>query len=316
MAEPSGSALSRSPVSASFPNPLPGGRSNTPSIISSRMTDIASDDGGDDGQKEGGLRPGTATSTNAPHRPGSSLSSHTRPSTARSPPRRGLGAPGSLNALRGGGTTLGMGGMNADLSRPGTSNSKTSRTHITNLASQAFFNPMSSQRLQAQRSARPSKRNLPLQSEPRPQTATSTRRNSLTSNPTEYPTTVLRDEHPLPPPTRGTEFSTDNDRMTSASPDGKYTFRSYGGSERPLKQSLNGTMDSRAPQNMTGSEDTQSLVKPTAPIDDSKGYNYQFFAGNTIFFLRGRAQNTRDRPINLASAVLVIAPSILFLIFS
>ena len=244
------------------------------------------------------------------------MSSQTRPPTATSPVRRGLGSPGSLNALRGGGGVLGIGGSNADRSRPGTSTSKTSKTHVSNLASQAFFHPMSSQRLQAQRSARPSRRNLNSNPDTVPATASSTRRNSLTSNPTEYPSTVPRDDFAIPPPTRGTEFSADDGRMTNTSPDGKYTFRSYAGSERPLKQSLNGTMDSRAPQNLTESDDAHSFVKPPVTTNQKPGYNYEYFAGNTFFFLRGRAQNTRDRPINLASALFVIAPSILFLIFS
>ncbi|KAL8710210.1 MAG: hypothetical protein Q9220_005141 [cf. Caloplaca sp. 1 TL-2023] len=41
-------------------------------------------------------------------------------------------------------------------------------------------------------------------------------------------------------------------------------------------------------------------------------YNYEYFPGNTIFCWGGRLQNTRDRPINIISGILVVVPSILF----
>jgi palmitoyltransferase ZDHHC9/14/18 len=46
------------------------------------------------------------------------------------------------------------------------------------------------------------------------------------------------------------------------------------------------------------------------------GNNYQYFAGNTVFFMGGRLQNSRTRPINVATALLIIIPSALFFIFS
>jgi len=46
------------------------------------------------------------------------------------------------------------------------------------------------------------------------------------------------------------------------------------------------------------------------------GSNYQYFNGNTVFFLGGRLQNARSRPINIATAVLFILPSVLYFIFS
>lgn len=44
--------------------------------------------------------------------------------------------------------------------------------------------------------------------------------------------------------------------------------------------------------------------------------NYQYFEGNTVFALGGRLQNARDRPINIATGILVILPAILFFVFS
>ena len=46
------------------------------------------------------------------------------------------------------------------------------------------------------------------------------------------------------------------------------------------------------------------------------GKNYQFFMGNTVFCLGGRLENTRSRPINVATGAMVVIPSILFFAFS
>jgi len=46
------------------------------------------------------------------------------------------------------------------------------------------------------------------------------------------------------------------------------------------------------------------------------GKNYQYFTGNTVFCLGGRLQNTRDKPINIATALFVLVPSGLFFGFS
>lgn len=46
------------------------------------------------------------------------------------------------------------------------------------------------------------------------------------------------------------------------------------------------------------------------------GKNYQYFSGNTAFCWGGRLQNTRDRPVNAATAIMIILPSALFFGFS
>jgi palmitoyltransferase ZDHHC9/14/18 len=46
------------------------------------------------------------------------------------------------------------------------------------------------------------------------------------------------------------------------------------------------------------------------------GKNYEYFEGNTIFWLGGRLQNARDRPINIATGVFLVLPAILFFVFS
>jgi palmitoyltransferase ZDHHC9/14/18 len=46
------------------------------------------------------------------------------------------------------------------------------------------------------------------------------------------------------------------------------------------------------------------------------GKNYEFFQGNTVFWMGGRFQNTRDRPINIATGLLLLLPLGLFAGFS
>jgi palmitoyltransferase ZDHHC9/14/18 len=55
------------------------------------------------------------------------------------------------------------------------------------------------------------------------------------------------------------------------------------------------------------------------PGDNNKsatGRNYQYFEGSTVFCLGGRLQNTKHRPVNIATGGLVVIPAVLFFIFS
>ena len=337
----------RSPVNSSFPNPLPtSGSQQAPSVISSQMTDVGSEDG-DEFHTEGigpGLRPGTAASTE-PNRPGSALSSQTRQSNRTPVSRRGLGSPGSLNTLRAGGT-LGLGGSVTSGSRPGSSTSRTSRTHVPSLASHAFFRPMSSQRLQAQRTPRPSRGHSSVRGDAMSDTTSTPRRHSLATSATELHEPPFRPQNGFSPPSRGIEYTEQDDRTTmNASPEGKTTLRSLGGSERPLQQSMyvnvgdepTDEVPRKAKRGFSANfmRTTTSTPKETqrgerfelpkgSPISTTKAqqytsqadFNYQYFSGNTIFCWGGRLQNTRGRPINIASFIIVFLPSVLFLVYS
>jgi palmitoyltransferase ZDHHC9/14/18 len=46
------------------------------------------------------------------------------------------------------------------------------------------------------------------------------------------------------------------------------------------------------------------------------GKNYQYFSGNTVFCWGGRLQNTRDRPVNIATGIFILVPAGLFFGFS
>ena len=66
----------------------------------------------------------------------------------------------------------------------------------------------------------------------------------------------------------------------------------------------------------------QYVEKPEMPVTYPKqpvpatGKNYEYFAGNTLFFLSGRCMNTRARPLNVATFILTALPAVLFFAFS
>jgi len=59
-----------------------------------------------------------------------------------------------------------------------------------------------------------------------------------------------------------------------------------------------------------------ALPPPTKPDRGGKGRNYEYYAGNTLFFLHGRCLNTKAKPLNLATFLLTTLPAVLFFIFS
>ena len=389
--------LSRpSPTDASFSTPTSiAVPPSAPSIVSSRMTDIASEDDDDDYRPEGlATRQSSTRKTNDPDRPPSSMS---RPSTKATPSRRGTpfsGTSGASAGWRTGGAFGGPGGSISNTSRPQSANSRTSRTHVPSLASQAFFRPMSSQRLQAQRNHRPLKFQQPhTRVDSHNEDGGKVRRHSLGSNATSQRDAVGHQDlsHEPLPTSRGTEYTEQYDRYTAnASPTGNATTQSIGESERPLQRKpsdfrpkhLNTSKSQRdksetlpsmekspksfranfllpakrdvpsqtsrqdqqwahpttkAPANIPStvnkrehansfldcfssnitskpSEQTQSQVERMGVA--KAGVNYQYFSGNIVFCWGGRLQNTRDRPINISTVILVILPSALFFIFS
>jgi len=362
-------SLSHSLTSNSFSTPLPTSDSNpAPSIISSHMADVVSEDG-DDFRTEGAAsgRRSAAGAYSRGHsndiaRPPSARSSQTRSWTQTPPSRRNIPSP-LMGSWRSGGAFGGPGGMITNSSRPQSSTNSTSKTHVPSLASHAFFHPMSSQRLQAQRAGRPTAKQPPIS---RPdygsEFGSNTNRQSLESNATVQQGPVVHQDTDFPPPSRGTEFTEPEDRGTAtASPTGNATLRSIGDSESPLHNRYSnprpGNLDlaRNYKQVDAGSSPTQKSPKSfrtnffhpskgvTPMHDDNQGHerlssstsspnpgqskqhpdlkpqsgvNYQYFAGNTVFCWGGRLQNTRDRPINVATGILVVLPSVLFLSYS
>lgn len=312
-----------------------------PSIISSRMTDIGSEDGDNINPKGAFTAFPTLTGTssgkglNDQNRPPSAKSSQTRPSTRPPPSIRG-GAFG------------GPGGMVWNTSRPISSTSRSSRSHVPSLASQAFFRPMSSQRLQA-------RRNRPTEG---CQLRASIDRTDVVDSNTKDHADRNTD---LLPPTGVSEFLDldDESRMEdTGSPIGATTLRSNENSQRPLHpRALNNSTTTHAGLGRNNKQAASSSTKPKPSVlfqativrpargmasmpDNLRGHertypekysesaqgvqqdppsigaNYQYFLGNTVFLLGGRLQNARDLPINVATGILAVLPSVLFLYYS
>ena len=309
--------------------------SDAHSLHSSRMTDAASEDG-DEYYPEGAAtrlqakpRKRSPTESTRPTSPPHSLFSR------RGSGRRGFGGPG-----------LSMANSNRIQNLP----HRNSLTNVPTLTPQAFFRPMSSQRLQAQRGTRP---NTAAQEEvSRPSTGT-LNRPSVDSNQTISPRPPRDNMIPMPPSSRGTDY-TENDirdrAFHNASPTGNHTIQSATESTRPLQGSsahpqvendqekqilgfkaptpfrsnfLRSSRQSPAPvqtqfpQNDRYSNDTNSpnLHEKSPVPPKSADRNYEYFSGNTAFCWGGRLQNTRDRPINIITGSLVITPAVLFFVF-
>lgn len=293
--------------------------------ISSRVTDIASEDGD---------RTQSFTS------PPPSLQPRSSVSRRGPPPTRSSMAPSSSG-------------------RPGSSGSRLSRSHIPSLTAQAFFRPMSSQRLQAHRGGRPMTKGT-VSSTDEWADQTNQNRRSLISNSTLPHGSAPPTEMEVPP-SRGTEFTDPiiPDRNTSnASPMGNTTVRSLGESVQLLRDrdrqnkprpshlnlgpNYNGHNAQDAPKSplsfltlqnkgsaqnshdVRGHERLSSAGSSPGPTDvkqdrfprSNLGKNWEYFTGNTLFCGGGRFQNSRDKPINIATGFLVVVPTALFFAFS
>ena len=312
-------------------------RQNAPSVISSR--DIVSEDG-DEYYPEGAL-----AAITQPRQSEAPTSTSSRPA---SPPQAPYSRRGVMNR-RGGHLFGGPGLSMSNTSRPQSAYSRNSLTHAPSITSQAFFRPMSSQRLQAQRGTRPGTA-VP---EELPRLSSSTiNRPSIES----HRTVTLHQEHGPPPSSRGTDFTEHDPRdriFYNPSPSGNNTAPSAGESTRPLhtseirpsqfyhasqrdqpstlkapesfassffRTSKNPTdsLQIQLPRderlsNETGSPHLQEKVRSSPRV--LIGRNHEYFSGNTVFFWGGRLQNTRDRPINIVTGILVLLPTILFFVY-
>ena len=335
-------------------------RSEALSIVSLRMTDIASEDGDQ-------RRPVAPLAAAAVHgqasqedsiRPASSPREAWNTSAAA---RRGMvsaNASGnwrSIHAFGGPGVSM------SNSSRPQSSTSRTSRssrTHVPSLTSYAFFRPMSSQRLQAQRGVRPGPPGQKVNGGVEDREIY-----GLKSNTSAMPDQTA---HESLPPSRGTDITENDPRdraSVNASPTGDGTIRSVGESTRPLHNASsnhrqashnfraqrqktqgatlrdptsNGSFRSsfHLPSRRVSQDPTrtnlhniiQEYSHRTSPLSIQRdqtvqhrkesGRNHQYFSGNTAFLWGGRIQNTREKPINIITGILVLLPSILFFVFS
>lgn len=82
------------------------------------------------------------------------------------------------------------------------------------------------------------------------------------------------------------------------------------------KGSSHGHRDSRGHTRLTSMDSTRPAEKYERKPAGRQGKNYEYFLGNTIFCGGGRLQNSRDKPINIATGFLVVVPTALFFAYS
>lgn len=258
-------------------------------------------------------------------------------------------------------------------SRPGTGASN-NKTHVPALAAQAFFRPLSSQQLQAQRNQLPStsdgKTSPTAGGAKEDEEEKERKRRHRYSNASvntlkdaQYQQRRDEDVPPLPVSRAGTQFTNEgtNDgegentaaSVTSATPvlqtqqtnmDNLGVVENVRGSNghlaekqkssRSLRASLGlGSRTSKQDSEMRPSPDMHEKLEstPQSPNGAAEkslpttskptpqqmtGKNYEYFAGNMLFFLSGRCMNTRARPLNIATFILTALPAALFFAFS
>ena len=221
-----------------------------------------------------------------------------------------------------------------------------SRTNLPNLTSAAFFRPMTS-RQQREQAQRPTS---PLVDEPIPARKSGDSRRTghrhrysnasvVTIEQGQRPL-VDADAPPMPTSRNGDDQAIRSvksqgsavplrqqgpppipidTKSASLRPKSPKSFRaSFGLQSRHSRQSqhspdghtkLTSEPPSPRPENMTREPLSEKLA-----IGSDR--NYEYYNGNTVFFLHGRLLNARQRPLNLVTAFLAILPAALFFGFS
>lgn len=238
-----------------------------PSIISSRMTDIASDDGEGDAPQQP-----SATNTERPGTAASSRAAFTGP----------VGRRTYVSPL----TTKRNSATSTSASASGHAGSMTSRSHVPSLTSNAFFRPMSSQKLQAQRGgSRPTTMSQQVQ----PQHPLS----SLDDNDTDAGGSVspqnaalnplsqaqqrsTHEDNLRMPPSRGSEFTGnetfDHITSTTSPTQGHYPAGSLTDSVRPLHRNA----EQARSQGLRIDVNQSSRERPGMPIKSPRSFRSSF----------------------------------------
>ena len=271
--------------------------------------------------------------------------------TTRTSPRRAISSRSGYLFAGPGPSVVDGPRLQTSTSRPETSGSRISTTHIPSVAANAFFRPMSSQRLQAQRGGRPpTTEHYFSNNDSRAESVSNVDERSVTS---DFTMTRDRQDYETLPPSRGTDAPSHDPRDQASLHTTGNTVRSAGESTRPLQSPTDQLTPSSPGRQYTG-ETAMSPARSTfrnparsqvpfsarnglpenkpaslesfaAQLSGEKlkneagkttGRNHQYFPGNTIFCFGGRFQNTRDRPVNVLTGLLVVVPAILFFVFS
>lgn len=238
--------------------------------------------------------------------------------------------------------------------RPDSPSSQISRTHVPSITAQGFLRPMSSTKLQAQRLGRTSALGRSVYTQPAEEESdrdhTDDGRSVVSSRQGPY-APMPRGHKATPSATSYSESRAASDRYEMAQRDYHMNFMpqalpyrasSPSGRSQPNALRLNESLhvgsirgtDILSPRSLRSGlslgsrhvfeQGHQQL--PSRGVDTQKqfpgsektrqGKNFEYFEGNTMFWMGGRLQNSRDRPINIASAVVIIVPTVLFFVFS
>ncbi|KAI0454090.1 palmitoyltransferase ERF2 [Xylaria acuta] len=258
--------------------PSPNFPPGPPSVISSRMTDIASQDGDAPGPSAG--KGGHATES----RPGTAITGMSS--------SRGGGWSQSLPLRKGLQRESVSGSIGSG--RPLSSASRTSRSHAP-LASHAFFRPMSSQKLQAQRGAprppsigqhRPSIDDLPDEDDQ----SHIAPHHILVQPPVSHTNQSANDPDDVqPPPSRGTEITEPYDRITATtSPThGHYPTASVTDSVSPLHRQQ--AKEKGLSLNLDKSSSYRSAGSPPSPAKTPHSFR-------SSLFMSGMGDSGASRP--------------------
>jgi len=87
----------------------------------------------------------------------------------------------------------------------------------------------------------------------------------------------------------------------------------------PSKNEPQGQRDARGHERLSSatSSPKPSPIKAAEPArKPNLGRNYEYFTGNTVFCGGGRFQNSRDRPVNIATGIFIVLPGALFFAYS
>ena len=228
--------------------------------------------------------------------------------------------------------------------------SNRSGNNAPTITSSAFFKPLSSSRLQAQRSMRPQTGTRQENVSPAPIGLSITGPASRTSLESDTPQTPLADT-PLKTAvtySRGSDVTGKDvqDRgYYGGSQSGHRATQSAAESTSPLQPSSEQQMikdrkehrlSSTFRNNFRGTSPaspasprdhvehkkkyytktaSSHLEEKTDAISKLEGKNYEYFTGNTVFCMGGRIQNTRDKPVNIGTGIFIILPGVLFLVY-
>jgi palmitoyltransferase ZDHHC9/14/18 len=291
----------------------------TYSVISSRMTDISDNASDIMGLAEAQQSQSQASPRNSiPGRQGYTTrisvgemmdQFSTRPSTAMS---NTTGGTRNWPSVSGG--TRGHAPSSHGGSLRGRPTSSASRTHAPGVANQAFYRPMSSAKLQAQRGNRVAEEDEAEQRRIRgfAQAATATQLPTLPQHiPIVHQTGSEYNQR------QASVSTVDHTIRTAPSLSSTAPLHDAENAQNRQRPVSNGAV-SRIPQQRssrggTSSNESGSSSPPKPPPSPPNlGKNYEYFPGNMRFCFGGRFQTARDFPMNTLTGILVVLPSVLF----